>query len=83
MDKKDILKDVEGTLYIPLAARIYVSKKFPDFFCDEKALSLEDYIPTNDIKENTTEYFYMASVCRQYTIDKKIIKFLKKRIYAM
>ena len=30
----------------------------------------------NEINENTTEYFYMASVCRQYTIDKKIKNFI-------
>ncbi|HON45278.1 MAG TPA: class I SAM-dependent methyltransferase [Planctomycetota bacterium] len=76
MKIKNILNGVEDTLYIPLIARIYASKKFPKFFYDEKALSLEQYIPTNSIKNNTTEYFYMASVCRQYTIDKKIIKFL-------
>ena len=50
-------------------------KKFPEFFYDEKALSIESFIPTNEIKENSTEYFYMGSVCRQYTIDKKIRKF--------
>ena len=44
----------------------------------EDTLSLEKYIPANDIDENTTEYFYMASVCRQYTIDQKIKKFLEK-----
>ena len=78
MNEKNVFKGVEDTLYIPLTARIYASKKFPEFFYDEKALSLEKYIPANDIDENTTEYFYMASVCRQYTIDQKIKKFLEK-----
>ena len=78
MNEKNIFKGVEDTLYIPLVARIYVSKKFPKFFYDEKALSLEKYIPKNKIEENTSEYFYMASVCRQYSIDQKIIKFLEK-----
>ena len=77
MNEKNILKGVEDTLYIPLEARIYASKNFPEFFYDEKALSLGKHIPTNDINENSTEYFYMASVCRQYTIDQKIIKFLE------
>lgn len=67
---------VEDTLYIPLAARIYVSEKFPHFFYDEKALSLKPKIPTGGIDNNSTEYFYMASVCRQQTIDMKIKKFL-------
>lgn len=77
MKKKNTLKGLEDTLYIPLMARIYASKKFSEFFYDEKALSLESFIPTNEIKENSTEYFYMASVCRQYTIDKKIRKFVE------
>ena len=79
MNEKNTLKGLEDTLYIPLMARIYASKKFPEFFYDEKALSLEVYIPTNDIGENTTEYFYMASVCRQYTIDKKIRRFIETK----
>ncbi|AME08694.1 MULTISPECIES: class I SAM-dependent methyltransferase [Gemella] len=78
MNEQNILKGVEDTLYIPLVARIYASKKFPEFFYDKKALSLEKYIPANSIKENTTEYFYMASVCRQYIIDQKITRFLEK-----
>ncbi len=46
------------------------------FFYDEKALSLKSQIPTGSIDNNSTEYFYMASVCRQQTIDMKIKKFL-------
>lgn len=78
MDKHTSLKGVEDTLYIPLAARIYASEKFPQFFYDEKALSLKQYVPTDSIDNNTTEYFYMASVCRQQTMDGKIKKFLHK-----
>ena len=76
MNKENLLHGVEDTLYIPLVARIYVSEKFPKFFYDRKALSLRQYIPTDSIRNNTTEYFYMASVCRQKTIDEKIRKFL-------
>ncbi|WP_197035195.1 hypothetical protein [Oceanivirga salmonicida] len=45
VDKNKLLSGVEDTLYIPLAARIYVSEKFPQFFYDEKALSLKQVIP--------------------------------------
>ncbi|MDY4788521.1 MAG: class I SAM-dependent methyltransferase [Bacilli bacterium] len=72
------LNGIEDTLYIPLVARIYVSKRFPNFFYDEKALSLLPYIPLNTIDNNSNEYYYMASVCRQYTIDQIIKKFLIK-----
>ena len=78
MNKNELLSGVADTLYIPLVARVYASEKFPNFFYDEKALSLKQHIPTNSIESNTTEYFYMASVCRQQTIDKKIISFIEK-----
>ena len=77
MSVESILNGVEDTLYIPLVGRIYATKKFPEFFYDEKALSLESHIPTDSIDKNSNEYFYMASVCRQQTIDEKIISFLK------
>ena len=32
MNEKNTLKGLEDTLYIPLMARIYASKKFPEFF---------------------------------------------------
>lgn len=78
MEEKNELNGVEDTLYIPLIARIYASMRFSDFFYDKKALLLEQYIPKNSIEKNSIEYFYMASVCRQQTIDKKIIDFLSK-----
>lgn len=82
MDKTNLLKGVENTLYIPLVARIYASEKFPYFFHDEKALSLKHHIPENDISKNSNEYSYMASVCRQKTIDGKIMDFLGKNIHS-
>ena len=77
MNDTSSLQGVEDTLYIPLYARIYASKRFPDYFYDEKALLLEDNNSLKTIAENTFEYFNMASVCRQQTIDKKIISFLE------
>lgn len=67
------LQGVADTLYIPLTARINISKKFPNFFYDEKALSLENEIPENNIEKKSIEYFHMASVCR-YKVTDKIIK---------
>jgi len=37
MSVESILNGVEDTLYIPLVGRIYATKKFPEFFYDEKA----------------------------------------------
>ena len=83
MERKRVMNDtsslqgVEDTLYIPLYARIYASKRFPNYFYDEKALLLENHISLKKIAQNTFEYFNMASVCRQQMIDKKIISFLE------
>lgn len=77
MKEDTFLGEIEDTLFIPLAARIYVSEKFPNFFYDEKAISLKKYMTINNSEEKSTEYFHMANVCRQYVIDKKIKKFIE------
>ena len=74
----DVFNGVADTLYIPLVSRIYVSKRFPDFFYDAKALSLEKYIPSDAIEKNSSEYTCMASACRQRVMDREIQKFLDK-----
>lgn len=45
---------VEDTLFIPLTARICVSKKFPEYFFDQKALEMEDLIKNKKIEENSS-----------------------------
>ncbi len=55
MDNKK-LSGVPDTLFIPLMARIYISKRFPEYFYDEKAQSLESIIPKNIITEKSSEY---------------------------
>ena len=53
---------VADTLYIPLAARVYVSKRFPEFFFDPKSLELEAAIPGNSIQEGSSDYTMIAAV---------------------
>ena len=72
------LQGVSDTLYIPLTARIQVSKRFPDFFRDEAALSLEQELPDDSIEKNSGEYFYMASVCRYKVVDEIVRQFARK-----
>ena len=67
---------VEDTLFIPLVGRIYASKNFKEFFYDEKALELEKYIKSDLIKENTGEYFTIASISRFYEFDEMVRRFL-------
>ena len=70
------LQGVADTLYIPLAARIYVSKRFPAFFYDEKALSLEKEMPYEKIAAKSSEYFQMAGACRFCHTDRMVRDFM-------
>jgi O-methyltransferase involved in polyketide biosynthesis len=74
-----LLQGVEDTLFIPLAARIFASKKFPEYFFDEKALSLEKYIPDTNIQKKSSEYSFMASVARYYNMDIMVKDFISKQ----
>ena len=58
---------VANTLFVPLVARINISKKFPEYFMDEKALELEKYLPQGADK-GSSEYSNMASVARYKSI---------------
>jgi O-methyltransferase involved in polyketide biosynthesis len=69
---------VANTLFIPLAARIFASKKFPEYFYDEKSLSMEKYIPSCNIQKKSSEYTFMASVARYYNIDHMVKSFISK-----
>ena len=65
----DIFQVGELALFIPLEARIFVSKKFPEYFYDEKALELECHISDRQIRKKSSEYAFMASVARYYNLD--------------
>ena len=68
---------VANTLFVPLVARINISKKFPEYFFDEKALELEQYLPEGADK-GSSEYSNMASVARYYNMDKAVYAFAAK-----
>ena len=59
---------VPDTLYIPLAARVYSTERFPDYFRDDAALRLRDSIPPG-VSEGSSEYTFLASVARYYNTD--------------
>lgn len=73
-----MLKGVADTLFIPLAARVFASKKYPEYFYDEKALSLEKHIPDDTIRKKSSEYSFMASVARYYNMDSMTGAFIAK-----
>ena len=60
---------VADTLYIPLTARIYVSKRFPEYFFDPKSLELEPAIPGDSIQKGSNEYTMIASCARYHNLD--------------
>ena len=74
------LSAVSKTLFIPLSARIFASKNFPEYFYDEKALSLEKIVQTNceSVQEKSSEYALMASAARYYNMDDIVRKFCAK-----
>jgi O-methyltransferase involved in polyketide biosynthesis len=72
------LQGVANTLFIPLAARVFASKKFPEYFYDEKSLSLEKYIPGDNIQKKSSEYSFMASAARYYNMDNMVKSFIAK-----
>ena len=72
------LKGVADTLFIPLTARIYVSKKFPEYFFDAKAVELEKARPDETILKRSSEYSMIASAARYYNMDKMVLEFAEK-----
>ena len=67
---------VANTLFIPLAARIAISKQYPEYFYDHKALQLEKYLP-DDANKGSFEYTNMASIARYYNMDRVAIHFIE------
>lgn len=59
---------VANTLFVPLVARINISKRFPEYFMDAKALEMEKYLP-DDATKGSSEYSNMASVSRYYNME--------------
>ena len=68
---------VANTLFVPLVARIAISKEFPEYFYDLKALELEPDLPQGADK-SSSQYTNMASVSRYYNMDKMVAAFAGK-----
>jgi len=86
--RKQLTENVEGvfmekfegvanTLFVPLFARIAVSKQFPEYFVDQKALELEKYLP-EDAGKGSSQYSNLASVARYYNMDRRVKAFAAK-----
>ncbi len=73
-----ILNGVEDTLYIPLAARVEASRRFPYFFTDEKSLECESLPQIKEVNSKSNEYSMLASVSRYYVMDNMIKTFINE-----
>ena len=71
------LEGVANTLFVPLVARIAVSKEFPEYFEDKKALEMEKYLP-DGAEKGSSQYSNMASVARYYNMDRMVDAFVLK-----
>lgn len=76
---KENLSNVSGTLFVPMAGRIFASHRFPHIVHDEKALMLEKKISTQiDIFKGQSEYTLVASAVRSMNMDAAVNSFLKE-----
>ncbi len=69
-------KGVEDTLFIPLTARVNVSKRFPEYFFDQKSLEMENLIRNKRIDKKSSEYSMIANVARSYNLDQMAQNFI-------
>lgn len=69
---------VEDTLFIPLTARVNVSKSFPEYFFDQKVLEMENLIRNKQIDKKSSEYSMIANVARSYNLDQMAQNFIDK-----
>ncbi len=69
---------VDDTLFIPLAARVLGSIRFPHYFCDKKSLELQ-YLPQiSAVNEKSSEYTMLASLARYNVMDSIVADFFAK-----
>lgn len=76
---KETYSGVEDTLYIPLAARVSFSHRFPGYFYDKKALELESLPQIAPIISRSSEYSFIASVSRYHCTDRFVKAFIEEK----
>lgn len=78
MNNKNILSGVSDTLFIPLTARVEVSRRFPEYFFDAKSMELMHCEAVERIRKSSSEYSMLASVARYYNMDRIAAEFIAK-----
>lgn len=77
MSKKGNLSGVADTLFIPLAARVVVSERFPEYFYDAKSMTMANHSAVQQIRESSSEYSTIASAARYYNMDRFASDFMR------
>ena len=71
---------VADTLFIPMLGRIYASEYCKSILTDEKALSIKDKLPKNQLERGRqTQYYLIASAARSANMDRTIRDFLARK----
>ncbi len=68
---------VSETLFLPMASRIYVSERFPEYFYDGRALELAPSLPEG-MDRGMFEYAHLASAARFRMIDRMTADFIAR-----
>ncbi|MGI5976769.1 MAG: class I SAM-dependent methyltransferase [Candidatus Limivicinus sp.] len=69
---------VQDTLFIPLAARVAVSRRFPEYFYDGTALKFQNLEQVRAITAKSSEYSFIASAARYCNMDRFTASFLNR-----
>ncbi len=78
-EKNEIkLTGVEDTLFIPLFARDYVSRVFPEYFLCQKSMEICQNIDREEIIKKNNQYTMLASVARCFKFDEIVLNFIRK-----
>ena len=77
MERMNKYEGIANTLFVPLVARIAISREFPEYFVDKKALELETFLP-EDAAKGSSQYSNMASVARYYNMDRMVSAFAEE-----
>ena len=76
--KEQKFSGVQDTLFIPLAARVLISQRFPEYFYDRESMKFKDLDQVQAINEKSPEYTAIASVARYYNMDRYTEEFLSR-----
>ena len=71
---------VEDTLFVPMLGRLYASKHCPRILYDQKALELEEKLPSGLLEQgHQSQYTLLACAARSANMDRFIRAFLERR----